>query len=94
MMPKENEDVFVPSQPKKAYLKIIGAIMGIAVVAFLGLILFSSGPQTDAGKAEMSLANYNWGCGNSGRCWTYCNTGNGWCYTSRVGYCWKKDHCQ
>ena len=81
-------------KPKRTGLKVLAAIMAVALFAMIGFIAMGTTPAVEAGKEEMSLANYNWGCGNTGRCWSYCNTGNGWCYTSKVGYCWKKSHCQ
>ena len=82
----DNQEGFISAKPKRTMMKVIGAIMGIAVIAFLGLMMFA-GQETPVQEAENLNYAGTYGCGALGKCWAGCNNGNGWCYTSGWGRC-------
>jgi hypothetical protein len=69
-------------------VKIIGAVL-FGIVGTLGYINLKGGSVP---QSAIQLS-YDYGCGAAGKCWSWCNGGNGWCYTSAQNVCSNAGDC-
>ena len=54
-------------------MKFFNVLVLVALVSVVALF------QTS--EAQEKRAGYSYGCGKHGECWTWCDNGDGWCYT-------------
>lgn len=76
---------------RSRYLKVAAVVMAVALVAVLGVwgVFSQSGTdKTEIGVGQKLPYVFLHGCNTiKNRCYTWCNGGKGWCFTTGPGNC-------